>query len=123
MHSKPVGDLNKIYQLNEDIAESRARIAAMRYNSRKGGLTSEKERSCHIENMRVRMNKLTLMRRNELVTSYSHMVLKEKVLKLPPLSQPSPEATIKPRSRSASLLSQSIESPRTLPSRSQSELF
>ncbi len=123
MYSKPAGDLSKIYQLNEDIAESRARIAAMRYNAWKNGLTSEKERSCRIENMRVRMNELTIKRRNELMTSYSHMVLKQKVLTLRPLSQPSVEATTKPRSRSASLLSQSVESLRTLSSRSHSELF
>jgi len=83
-------DLTKIYHFNKDIAESRERILVMIYNEHQRGETINKRRSICIENLRVRINKLALIRHDQLMKVYSHVKLIRNVpppSPLPPLSR------------------------------------
>jgi hypothetical protein len=78
-------DLSKIYEFNEDINESRARILVMSYNKRKEVPTTNKIRNIHIENLRLRIDKLTLMRHDELMRIYSNVKIIRKGPPSPPI--------------------------------------
>jgi hypothetical protein len=77
--------LNIIYQLSEDIMESRARAAAIMYNEQKNGLGVESTRHDRIENLRTHIDELTLNRHDELLSHYSGVKVHRKVLSQPTL--------------------------------------
>ena len=91
--------LKKIYQLSDDVTETRARNLFITYNERKGGLTAERRRRHRIEDLQVHMDKLILARHDEILRHYSNAKLIRKPLSSPsptpspvPLSGPSPLA-------------------------------
>ncbi|UJR32733.1 hypothetical protein I4U23_020192 [Adineta vaga] len=83
-------DLTKVYKFNKAIKESRVNMLIMSYNELERGATVDKERSIRIENLRIRINKLTLMRHDELMRIYSH-VKTSRIILTPPSTPVSSE--------------------------------
>jgi hypothetical protein len=79
-------DLSKIYQFSEDITESRARLQFMIFNKQKQSAVINRKRNDRIENFRVRIDRLTLMRQDELMRIYSNATLNRQLPPLQPLS-------------------------------------
>jgi hypothetical protein len=72
MNSRSMGDLNKIYEFSENIMRSRLHIFFMMFKEQNRGTTVNKRRSIRIENLIVRVNRLTLMRHDEIMRVYSN---------------------------------------------------
>ena len=106
MTSRSTGDLRKIYRYSEDISKSRGRILMMLYNEQNRGITVDKRRASRLENQRVRLNKLSLMRHDEIMRVYSNAVLDRNISPLPRRRHRSTRS-VKPR--------QSRKSPRPRP--------
>ncbi|CAF3781498.1 unnamed protein product [Rotaria sordida] len=81
--SRSIGDLNKIYRYNERISRSRKRILSMIYNEQDRGTTISKNQSIRIENLRVRMSRMTLRRHNEIMRVYSNLTLNRHIPRTP----------------------------------------
>jgi hypothetical protein len=83
MSSRPTGDLRKVYRFSGNITISRHRMYMMLYDEQSRGTTVDKRRSSRVENLRVRINRLTLMRHDEIMRVYSNATLNRNMSPLP----------------------------------------
>ena len=138
MDSRSIGDLNKIYKYSDNIEKSRGRILVMLYHEQNRGTTVDKRRTARMENIRLRLNRLTLRRHDEIMRVYSNTALRRDLSPLPrrrrrrtkskskqrPVTasrkkprfkdrSATPDRTSRSRSRSTSTSSQSVTPPRS----------
>ena len=73
MDSQFPSNLSTIYQLSADIVESRARIAVLRWGEQESGLKNQRMRHYRMENLRKRIDRMTLIRHCELMKHYSNV--------------------------------------------------
>ncbi|CAF3112685.1 unnamed protein product [Rotaria sp. Silwood2] len=92
--SRSVGDLNKVYRFSGRISRSRERILFMIANERERGTTIKKNQSIRMENLRVRMSRMTLRRHNEIMKVYSNLALRKHI---PPKSKRRPRPGTAPQ--------------------------
>jgi hypothetical protein len=79
MDTRSTGDLQKIYRYSNNITKSRGRILVMLYHEQNRGTIVDKRRSARMENLRLRLNRLTLGRHDEIMKVYSNVALNRNI--------------------------------------------
>ena len=105
--SRSLGDLSQIYRYSVNIAQSRALYLAMLYSQEERGVSITKPDSIRIDNIRIRINKLSLRRHQEISRAYTNGSVNGDVASLPPT----------PKSRKYSSKSRGSAPPSTRPTR------
>lgn len=80
-------DLTTIYKLNDEIFDSRARLLVSINNNHKHSIKIDKKYAHYIEHLCTRLNKLKLMRHDEIMRLYSNVKLTRTIQPLPPIKQ------------------------------------
>lgn len=88
--SRSTGDLRKVYRYSDDINRSRNQILVLIWTAQNRGATLDRIRTNRIENLRQRMNRLSLLRHDEIMRVYSNVALNRQLEPLPPERRRSP---------------------------------
>lgn len=106
-------DFTTIYKLNRDIFDSRARLLSLTYNNYNPTAKFDKKCSLYIETLRSRLDKLTLMRHDEIMRLYSNVKMTRTIEHhLPPIKRKEKS----PRSLQSMSKSKNVKTPLTLKS-------
>lgn len=81
--SRSTGDLRKVYRFSNDISRSRDRMLVLIWTAQNRGASLDRVRVSHIENLRQRMTRLTLLRHDELMRVYSSVSPRRNLSPLP----------------------------------------
>ncbi|CAF0875232.1 unnamed protein product [Adineta ricciae] len=74
------GDLKKIYQYSENITKTRDRAIRLTCIDQNRGVPTDKKRSNRMARLRIRINRLTLKRQDEILKVYSNLIIRRNIL-------------------------------------------